>query len=46
MGIDPNPPYDWEDWSTKNSGTKGKIEGYIAALFHDLIDGGTEIRTA
>ena len=39
---DPNPPYDWEDWSTNNSGTKGKIEGYIAALFHDLIDGGTE----
>lgn len=33
---------DWEDWDEGESGTKGKIEGYIAALFHDLIDGGTE----
>ncbi len=33
---------EWEDWDDGDSGTKGKIEGYVAAMFHDLIDGGTE----
>lgn len=28
---------DWEDWSG-DSGRRGKIEGYVASLFHDLID--------
>lgn len=28
----------WENFSTWDTGTKGKIEGYVAALFHDLID--------
>ena len=32
----------WEDFSTREPGVHGKIEGYVAALFHDLIDGGTE----
>ncbi len=36
----------WRDWETYDDGepgTKGKIEGYIAALFHDLIDGDNEV---
>jgi len=32
----------WEDWDRGRGSPKGKIEGYIATLFHDLIDGGTE----
>ena len=32
----------WENWDRGEKGTKGKIEGYVATLFHDLIDGGTE----
>lgn len=41
----PNDTYlrnGWENFTTSDTGTKGKIEGYVAALFHDLIDGGTE----
>lgn len=38
----PNPRYNWENWTTSEPGTHGKIEGYVAALFHDLIDGGRE----
>lgn len=34
--------YDWENWSTTTGRTKGKIEGYVAALFHDLLDDETE----
>ena len=32
----------WEDFTTDDPGTRGKIEGWVAALFHDLIDGGSE----
>ena len=34
--------YDWENYDGGEEGTKGKIEGYVAALFHDLLDGGSE----
>lgn len=34
--------YDWESYDDGEEGTKGKIEGYVAALFHDLLDGGSE----
>ena len=34
--------YDWENYDDGEEGTKGKIEGYVAALFHDLLDGGSE----
>ncbi|MYA43516.1 MAG: hypothetical protein F4Z31_17450 [Gemmatimonadetes bacterium] len=37
-----SPRYSWENWTTSNPGTHGKIEGHVAALFHDLIDGGKE----
>ena len=30
--------WDWETYDDGEPGTKGKIEGYVAALFHDLID--------
>lgn len=33
----------WEDWDYGIGRPKGKIEGYIAALFHDLVDGGDEV---
>ena len=29
---------DWETWDDGEGSPKGKIEGYVAALFHDLID--------
>lgn len=32
----------WENFTTSDPGTRGKIEGWVAALFHDLIDGGSE----
>lgn len=32
----------WENWDNGEEGVHGKIEGYVAALFHDLADGGTE----
>ena len=33
----------WEDWDFGRGSPNGKIEGYIATLFHDLIDGGDEV---
>lgn len=28
----------WENWTSPFAGVRGQIEGYVAALFHDLID--------
>ena len=41
---DTNDPraYDWEIYDEGEEGTKGKIEGYVAALFHDLLDDTSE----
>lgn len=32
----------WENWDDGEGDTPAKIEGYVAAMFHDLLDGGIE----
>lgn len=42
VGAPDNPRKNWETWDDGVGSPNGKIEGYVATLFHDLIDGGTE----
>ena len=42
VGAPDNPRKNWETWDDGVGSPNGKIEGYVATLFHDLIDGGRE----
>ncbi|MCY4399244.1 MAG: hypothetical protein OXE96_07905 [Gemmatimonadetes bacterium] len=42
VGAPDDPRKNWETWDDGVGSPNGKIEGYVATLFHDLIDGGRE----